>query len=684
MNLKRFVKYALASGLLVGLLIGSYAFTFNADDKGKGLFKPEDFNQNVKPGDDFFMHVNGGWYDRTAIPSTEARWGSFNEVDELRYKVIRKILDDAAADKADKEGTARRKVGDYYRSGMDSVALNRTGLEPVRAELKRLDDAKTIDELLNTVAWFNAQGAGMLYGAYVYPDLKNSMTNAFYLSQSGLGLPDRDFYFREDTASVRIRNEYVKYVASNLRAIGYDDAKAKTAADNIMQLETALAEKSMDRVTRRNPYATYNKMTLKDLSATTSNINWESHLKAVGVKQVDSVIVGQPEYFKQLDAQLKATPLQTWKDYLKAHHLEDANPFLDDASMMRTFGFRGKVLTGTKEPKPRWKRVMGTIEGTMGEALGEEYVKVAFTPESKKRMLEMIENMRTAFAKRIDNLDWMSASTKEQAHAKLKKIAVKVGYPDKWRDYSAVTIDNSYYGNVSRAGTAEYKRMLDKLGKPVDRTEWGMNAYTVNAYYSPLNNEIVFPAGILQAPFFDANADDAVIYGGIGAVICHELTHGFDDQGSKYDADGNLRKWWTDEDEKRFQERTKKVEDQFAKYTVLDDLAVNGKLTLGENIADLGGVQIALDALKQTEQYKKNEKIDGFTPEQRFFLNWARVWRTKYTDAALRNQIQTNPHSPGHFRCNGPLTNVPEWYTAFNVKEGDKWYVKPEDRAKIW
>lgn len=685
MNLSKTIQYALGAGLVTGLAIGTIAFTYNADTKGTGQFKAEDFDKSVKPGDDFFQYVNGGWLKKNEIPSTEARWGAFNEVDELRYKILHQLLDEAAADKTSKDGTNRRKVGDYYGSGMDSVALNKAGVTPLNTELRKIDAINSVADLVNTNAWFYTQGGGYLYGIGVEQDLMLSDRMALYTSQGGLGLPDREFYFRTDSNSQKIQNEYKKYVASNLQAIGYTEAKAKEAAENIYKLETALADKSMNRVQLRDPYASYNKMSLSDLNKLTSNINWNTHLQSIGISKVDSIIVGQPEFFKNLDAQLTATPIQTWKDYMKAQLVDGSNPFLDDASVMRAFNFRSKTLTGTKAPKPRWKRVLNVIDGTMGEALGEEYVKKAFTPESKQRMQSMIENMRSAFKRRIDKLDWMSAETKKAATAKLEKVAIKIGYPDKWRDYSALAINrNSYYENASHAAAFEMKRNFSKLGKPIDRTEWGMNAYTVNAYYNPLNNEIVFPAGILQPPFFDPNADDAVIYGGIGAVICHELTHGFDDQGSQFDATGNLRKWWTEEDEKKFQGKTGQVENQFSKYNAFPDLPVNGKLTLGENIADLGGVMIALDALKQSEQYKKGEKIDGFTPEQRFFLNWARVWRTKYTDAALRNQVLTNPHSPGHFRCNGPLTNVDEWYTAFNVQPGDKWYVQPQDRAKIW
>jgi len=661
------------------------AFNIMDNPKGAGQFKPEDFDKAVKPGDDFFEYVNGGWLKKNEIPGTESRWGAFNEVDELRYKVLHQLLNEAAADKDAKEGTNRRKVGDYYASGMDSAALNKAGMTPLDAELKKIDAIGSAKDLVAANAWFISQGGGFMYGLGPDQDLMLSDRMALYAGQGGLGLPDRDFYFRTDTATQRIQSEYKKYVANNLQAVGYDAAKAKDAAEAIYKLEASLADKSMSRVQLRDPYASYNKMSVADFSKQTSNIAWANHLDQIGVPKVDSIIVGQPEFFKRLDSLMTAVPIQTWKDYLKAHLVDGANAFLDDASVMRAFNFRSKTLTGTKAPKPRWKRVLNVIDGTMGEALGEEYVKKAFTPESKQRMQTMIENMRTAMKGRIQKLDWMSDETKKAATAKLEKVMVKIGYPDKWRDYNALAISrNSYYENANAAGKFEFKRQLAKLGKPIDRTEWGMNAYTVNAYYNPLNNEIVFPAGILQPPFFDPQADDAVIYGGIGAVICHELTHGFDDQGSQFDATGNLRKWWTEDDEKKFKAKTEQVANQFDKYQAFPDLPVNGKLTLGENIADLGGVNIALDALKQTDQYKKGEKIDGFTPTQRFFLNWARVWRTKYTDAALRNQVLTNPHSPGNFRCNGPITNADDWYTAFNVQPGDKWYVKPEDRAKIW
>ncbi len=653
--------------------------------KGTGYFKKSDFDTTVAPGKDFFRFVNGGWLKNTEIPKSEARWGSFNEVDELRYKYLRDILQDAAADKDAKDGSNRKKVGDFYASGMDSVKRNSDGITPVKPYLDQIDAIKNTDDLLNVIAGQHRNlGAGP-YEISADQDPKNSNLISVVMFQGGLGLPDRDYYFRPDTASKSIRDAYLKYINESLQAIGYEPAKAEVAAHNIMEFETSLAEKSMDRVTLRNPYATYNKMSLKDLQASTPDINWSNQLSAMKFPSVDSVIVGQPEFFKSLSKAIKSYPIDSWKEYLKFHTYSSASPYLDDASFERSFNFYQKKLSGVKQPKPRWKRVLNTIDGSMGEALGEEYVKKAFSEESKERMKNIIENLRTTFRGRIQKLDWMSDSTKAKATTKLDKIVVKVGYPDKWRDYSSLTIDrSSYLANVLRAGEFEFQRQINKIGKPVDRTEWGMNAYTVNAYYNPSNNEIVFPAGILQPPFFGPDLDDACIYGGIGAVICHEMTHGFDDQGSQFDAAGNLRKWWSNEDAAKFGDKTKMVADQFASYWVLDSLHVNGKLTLGENIADLGGVMIALDAFEHTDQFKKGEKIDGYTPEQRFFLNWGRVWRTKYMDAALRQQVLTNPHSPGQFRCNGPITNTEEFYKAFSISDKDAMYVPPAKRSSIW
>ncbi|MBU6204458.1 MAG: M13 family metallopeptidase [Bacteroidetes bacterium] len=663
------------------------ACTQTKPDEAKAikLFKPEDFDTTVAPGDNFFMHVNGSWIKNTPIPGTEARWGTFNEVDELRYAILKKLLDEAAADKNATANSNRQKVGDFYTTGMDSVKLNEQALKGLTSYLDQINQIDSKAKLLSYLAASTTLGLNPVLGIYADQDAGNSSKMLLNLSQSGLGLPDRDYYFRNDTASLRIQNEYKKYIISNFLALGMDSAKTSVQANLVYELEKSLAEKSMDRVALRDPYNTYHKMTISELSKLTPDINWTEYFTLSGIPAQDTVNVGMPDYMKRLNEKIKTHPLGVWKLYLTQHLLDELNPYFDDASFERTFHFRQRVLFGVKQPKARWKRVLNTIGSGIGEALGAEYVKVAFSEKDKERMKNVITNMRAAFKQRILNLDWMSDSTKQKAIAKLEKISVKVGYPDTWRDYTALTIDKeSFAGNVIRSWSFEFTRNMNKLNKPVDRSEWYMNAYTVNAYYNPSNNEIVFPAAILQPPFYHSSFDDAVVYGGIGAVICHELTHGFDDEGSKFDGDGNLKSWWSKEDAARFEEKTNVLKAQYDQYVVLDSLHINGKLTLGENIADLGGVMIALDAYKKTEEFTRNQAIDGYTPEERFFLTWALIWRVKYTDAAMRNQILTNPHSPGEFRCNGILSNCADFYKRYQVKEGQAMYRPEAERAIIW
>jgi putative endopeptidase len=681
------MKNLLSIASIAALMFMASCSNSNKENKsaGEGYFSSKDFDTTIQKGDNFYKYANGAWLKKTEIPASEARWGSFSEVDELRYKILHEVLEESAADKNAKAGSNRQKVGDFYATGMDSVKLNAEGIKPIQPYIEEIDAIKTTDELLAVISKYHRSITQSGYYVYADQDAMNSSKIMVNFFQGGLGLPDKDFYFRPDSNSQSIRIAYVAFIKESFLALGYNEPNADAAAKNIFQLETDLASKSMGRVEMRDPYASYHKMTMAEFQVLTPNINWNNQLTGMQVPIVDTVIVGQPEFFKQLNSKIKSVPLNTWKDYVKYDVLTTAAPYMDDASALRSFNFYSKKLNGVKERKPRWKRVLNSTEGSLGEALGDEYVKKAFSEDSKKRMESIIENLRGTFADRIQKLDWMGDSTKAKAIEKLKKITVKVGYPDKWRDYSSMTIDrSSYFNNVLNAGVYEFQRMVNKIGKPVDRTEWGMNVYAVNAYYNPSNNEIVFPAGILQPPFFGPNLDDACIYGGIGAVICHEMSHGFDDQGSQFDADGNLKVWWTEEDRAKFKSKTDMIVAQFANYKVLDGLAVNGELTLGENIADLGGVMISLDAFKKTEQFKADKTIDSFTPMQRFFLNWARVWETKYTDAALRQQILTNPHSPGEFRCNGPISNVQDWYYAFNVSDKNSMYLAPDKRAAIW
>lgn len=640
-------------------------------------------DSTVNINDDFYRFAVGNWMKKNPIPGTEASWGSFNEVSERNKVILKEILEESAKAYT-KLGTNQQKIGDFYRSGMDSTSLNKLGAAPLKPYLKEVEalkDAKTLVQLLEK---WQSKGDGILFFMYSSQDDKNSAEIVPGLWQGGLSLPDRDMYLKDKFKDMRAN--YVKHVAKMLTFIGTNAEQANKDAETILALETKLAEVSMDRVTMRDPYKLYNKFSLKGLNAITPLIDWTKFGPAAGIpKGMDSIIVGQPDFLKGLNVLLQNEPIQNWKTYMKWKVIHSAANNLSDEIGNENFAFFGTTLNGIKQRKPRWERVMGDIEGGLGEALGELYVKKAFKPEAKERMLKMVKNLQAVFRERIQKLDWMSAETKVKATEKLDKFMIKIGYPDKFRDYSALTIvPNSYFDNAIRVGEFEYKRMMNKIGKPVDRTEWGMSPQTVNAYYNPGLNEIVFPAGILQPPFFDFEADDATIYGAIGAVIGHEMTHGFDDQGRQYDAVGNLKDWWTEEDGKKFDEKAQVVIDQFNGYTILDTVHVIGKLTIGENLADLGGLAIAYDAFKRTEQGKGDVKIDGLTPDQRFFMSWANAWKNNTTPEAMKQQIMTDPHSPEEWRGNGPITHMQAFYDAFKISESGKMFRPKEKRVTIW
>ncbi|MDQ3290056.1 MAG: M13 family metallopeptidase, partial [Bacteroidota bacterium] len=536
-----------------------------------------------------------------------------------------------------------------------------------------------------TLAQLKKAGISGMFGFYVGQDEKKSTEYAVNLYQSGLGLPDRDYYLKEDERSKNIRAEYVKHLQNMFALLGDDAGTAQKNAAKVMVLETRLAKASRTRVELRDPQANYNKMTIAQLQKFTPAINWNLLLNQFGAKGVNEVIVGQPGFFKELNAMVKSGALSDWKNYLRWHIIHSTAPYLSQAFVQENFNFYGKVLSGTKAMQPRWKRVLRTTDAAIGEAMGQLYVEKTFTPEAKARALEMVKNLRDAFQEHVKNLDWMSDETKKQALVKLDAFAVKIGYPDKWRDYSELNIDrDSYVSNVLKANEFEFNYDLNKLGKPINRTEWEMTPPTVNAYYNPPMNEIVFPAGIMQPPFFDPKADDAVNYGGMGAVIGHEITHGFDDQGRQYDAEGNLKDWWTKTDAEQFTKRANMVVDQYGAYEVLPAVKVNGNLTLGENLADIGGLNIAYTALQKALAGKPKEKIAGFTPEQRFFLACAQIWRVNGTEQFFNQQVLTDPHSPGRFRTNGPLMNMPQFYEAFGCKPGDKMVKPASEQIKIW
>ncbi|MBP7346912.1 MAG: M13 family metallopeptidase, partial [Sediminibacterium sp.] len=606
-------------------------------------------------------------------------------LDEFNQKALKGILEEASTKTNSTKGSPEQMVGDLYASGMDSTAIEKAGLSGIQSELDKINEIKDQAGLINELARRTTNGLNPLFGFYIGPDDKEVTKQICNLWQGGLGLPDREYYLKADAKEKGIREKYVLHITNILKLSGESEADAAKHAQTIMAMETAMAKVSMDRVSMRDPYLLYNKFSIASLSAKTPGIDWKVMFEGMGIKNQDSLLVGQPAFFTYLASALSKTPIEDWKTYLKWNTLSDMSPYLTHAFDQEHFDFYGKTLRGQQEQKPRWKRVLGIVDGAVGEQLGKMYTDKYFTAESKKRMVELVNNLEKAYESRINGLDWMGDSTKLKAKEKLHAIIKKIGYPDKWKDYTGLEIDRTnYVKNILASNRFDFQFMANKLGKPVDREEWGMTPPTVNAYYNPAFNEIVFPAGILQYPFFEKSADDAVIYGAIGCVIGHEMTHGFDDQGCEYAADGNLKNWWNAADKTNFTAKTKMVQEQFDSYTILGDKHVNGALTLGENIADLGGVTIAYEAFKQTKQGQSQEKIDGFTPDQRFFLSWAQVWRSNMRDEEAANRLMTDPHSPGIHRVNGPLSNFTPFYAAFQVKEGDKMFKPEAQRAKVW
>jgi putative endopeptidase len=652
--------------------------------KGQGL-DLANFDTTANPKNDFYQFVNGNWTKNNPIPSTESRWGSFNELDEKKLTNLKQILEEASAEKAE-QGSNKQKIGDFYSTGMDSVKLQQDGVTPLNEEFAGIASIKNNQDLVKLIAHHHLIGIGSLFSFSVAQDEKISTQNISYIGQGGIGLPDRDYYLGDDATSKNFRAEYLKYIQKMFELMGEKPEAAAKNAGTIMNIETSLAKASMTQVQLRDIEAQYNKMTLEQIKKLYPSIDWDTYLTSLGVGDIKEVIVSQPDFFKEVNDLFKKVPIDDWKTYLKWQLINGTAGKLSDSFVMERFHFYGTVVNGIKEIKPRWKRCLDNVDAMMGEALGQLYVEKHFSPESKKRVNEMVDNLIAAYKERINTRDWMSPETKKQATAKLDKIMKKLAYPDKWRDYSALEIKrDSYVQNFIRANEFESRRNIKKLHEPVDRTEWGMSPQTINAYYNPSMNEIVFPAGIMQPPFFNADADDAVNYGSMGAIIGHELTHGFDDQGCQFDADGNLKNWWTDEDKAKFKAKTEMVVKQFNGYFPLDSIHINGELTLGENIADLGGLTIAYAGYKKSLEGKPHpENLDGFTAEQRFFLAWAQGWRSSYTKEALEQQIKTNPHSPGKYRVLGPLANLSDFHESFGLKEGDAMYRPQNERAEIW
>jgi putative endopeptidase len=640
----------------------------------------------VRPGDNFFQYANGAWLKKHPIPASESSWSIGKEVQDEVYARLLALNKEAASTTA-AAGSTQQKIGDFWATGMDSAAIDKQGLAPLKLELDRLAALSTPADVQAAIARLLPLNVNALIGPAVMQDAKNSDKMALYLWQAGLGLPNRDYYFNKDKRTVNIRNEYGGHITKMLTLMGEDAATAQRHSAQIVQLETALAGSSRKLEALRDPYANYNKMAVADLSKLTPGLDWKSWLTQLELGQVDTVIVGQPEFYREAGRLLRTTPVEDWRAYLQWQLLHTYAERLNAPFDNENFRFYGTVLQGRKEQRARWKRVLDDEENAMGEALGQLFVKEYFAPETKARYAKLTENVVAAFREHIQALTWMSDSTKQKALVKLTRITPKVGYPDKWKDYSALDIKrDSYAANMMRANQWNYRFNINKLGKPVDRTEWGMSPQTYNAYYNPSNNEIVLPAAIFAIPGLkDADADDAIIYGYAGAsTIGHELTHGFDDEGSQFDEKGNLRNWWSKKDRAAFQQRVNGIVRQFDGYTVLDSLHINGKATAGENIADLGGIVIAFDAFKKTDQYKKGEKIGGLTPTQRYFLGYALGWQSHQRDEVLAQRILTDVHSPASYRVNGPFADVPAFYEAFNVKPTDKLYRPDSARVTIW
>lgn len=640
-------------------------------------------DQKVSPGEDFYHFANGNWIKNNPLPAEYVQYGAFTEVYERNREQLKELVLKAAGAGAAK-GTIEQKIGDFYHSGMDSALIEELNVGVLKADLDMIDAISNTDDLIKVVAQMQMQGTSPLFYIFASPDQENSEYVIAFLYQGGVGLPDVEYYTNDDERSKEIREEYLKHVARMFRLAGIGETPEADAA-SVMEMETQLAKASMTLLERRNPHATYNRRNLASLGEEMPNFNWELYFNTIGLGDPGDLNLGMPEFFGEINSMLATVSLDDWKSYLKWTLLNRSANFMNDEIERADFDFYNAFLSGQQEMKPRWKRVLSVTSGSLGEAIGQLYVKEYFPPEAKERMEEMVANLKSALSVRIDRLDWMSEATKEQAHAKLEAMRVKVGYPDKWTDYSTLEIvPGRYLENIRNARIFEFNRDMDKVGKPVDKEEWVMSPQTVNAGYVPSMNEIIFPAGILAPPFFFLDADDPVNYGAIGMVIGHEMTHGFDDKGRLFDKQGNLADWWQEEDSKKFIERSQVLVDQYNAYPILDSLRVDGELTLGENIADLGGLNIAWDALMKSMEGKEQAEIDGLSPEQRFFLAYAQVWRQNITEKELMRRLKEDVHSPGIARVNGPLVHMAQFYEAFGITDKDPVYIPEEERASIW
>jgi len=655
------------------------------DSSSSKDFLAANIDSTVSPSEDFFLYANGAWLKNTPIPSEESAWGVGDLVQEDIYLRLRNISEDAARKNAS-PGSTEQKIGDFWFSGMDSLTIEKEGIKPLQPDLDKINAIKTVNDLISVTADLHTKGSGVLFHDRIGQDDKNSEAMVYELSQGGLGMPNRDYYFNTDKRTDTVRRAYQEYLKKLLQELGDSEQDAKNNAKSIFELETRLAKASRKIAQLRDPEKNYNKLSIQQLKQLSPNIDWPLYFQRSGIKDLNEVIVGQPEFYTALNDELTKTPINVWKNYLRAHLVISFSPYLDNDTYNNYLDYV-KTLSGATGVRPRWKRVLDAEQDEMGEALGQLFVKEYFNEKAKKRYTDLVESIRSVYRERIKQLTWMSAETKKKALEKLDKITPKIGYPEKWKDFSSLKIDRgAYVLNVQRSNEWWHNFHVSKLGKPVDRTEWGMPPQEYNAYYNPSNNEIVLPAGIFAVPGMrDEELDDAFVYGYAAAsTIGHEITHGFDDQGRQYDAKGNLTNWWTSTDSAEFVKRAKYIIKQFSEYSPVDTLHINGEATQGENIADLGGVVLGLEAFKKTDAYKSGKKIGGFTPLQRYFLGYAYAWMYAVKPEPLANQVMTDVHAPVKERVNGPLVNVPEFYEAFNIKPGSKMYRADSLRVSIW
>ena len=682
--------------LLTAAQRGSAASTAPVPQKNRPAAKPTpvadihgfdtaNLDRSANACQDFNQFANGGWMTRNPVPPAYARWGKFEELLSKNQDVLHDILEAAAKNRRARRGSLEQKLGDYYAACMDEPKIEAEGIKPLEPEFQRINALADERGLQEQIAHLHNVGLRSVFSFNSAQDFKNSQSVIAQATQGGLTLPDRDYYVKDDERSKQLRDAYEQHVAKMFALAGDDAAKAAKEAKTVLEFEKRLAEASKTRVERRDPAANYNKMSVAALNGLTPHFDWAQYLSRRGLTSVQELNVAQPNFFKTVDKLLTEAPLDDWKVYLRWRVLDTSAPLLSSAFVQEDFNFSGRTLSGTKEMLPRWKRCVEGTDRALGEALGQLYVQKAFTPQTKARAQQMVKNLITALRQDLSTLSWMSDATRQRAIAKLDAFLRKIGYPDKWRNYEALDVNRgAYIENVRHSSEFEIKRTLGQIGQPVDRTEWGMTPPTVNAYYNPSMNEIVFPAGIMQPPFFDPLADDAINYGGMGAVIGHEMTHGFDDQGARFDAEGNLVDWWTKDDLKNFKTRTDCVVNQFTSYEAEPGLHLKGELVVGESVADLGGLTVSYAAFKEATKGKPQKLIDGFTPEQRFFLAWAQVWASNIRAEEARRRVITDPHPLARFRVNGPLSNMPQFAAAFQCKEGDPMVRAQDKRCQIW